>query len=136
SQIARAVVHGIVKPKGHKFQVTAKGGDRSKRFIQWPLMRMFLIYLALTIGGLVWAFVFEDGSKLRDSAALCLFWSWYTFAVLTIACIVGVEQPRLRASERLSAPGMALIDLDGGLSEARVLDVSLGGARLAGASPA
>ena len=37
------------------------------------------------------------------------------------------ERPgaRLRASERLSARGMALIDLDGELSEARALDVSL-----------
>jgi len=136
SQIARAVAHGLVKPKGHKFQVTAKGGDRSKRFIQWPLMRVFLIYLALTIGGLIWAFLLEDGSKLRDSAALCLFWSWYNIVVLTIACIVCIEQPRLRASERLSARGMASIDVDGELSEARVLDVSLGGARLAGSAPA
>jgi len=136
SQIARAVAHGLVKPKGHKFQVTAKGGDRSKRFVQWPLMRVFLIYLALTIGGLVWAFVFEDGSKLRDSAALCLFWSWYNIVVLTIACVVCIEQPRLRASERLGARGTALIDVDGEFSETRVLDVSLGGARLAGTSTA
>jgi cellulose synthase (UDP-forming) len=136
SQIARAVLHGVIKPKGHKFQVTAKGGDRSKRFVQWPLMRVFLIYLVLTIGGLVWAFVFEDGSKLRDSAALCLFWSWYNIVVLTMACIVCIEQPRLRASERLNSSGMALIDVDGDVSEARVIDVSLGGARLAGASPA
>ncbi|MFN3744332.1 MAG: glycosyltransferase [Hyphomicrobiaceae bacterium] len=136
AQITRAVAHGLIKPKGHKFHVTAKGGDRSRRFIQWPLMRVFLIYLALTIAGLIWAFIFEDGHKLRDSAALCLFWSWYNIVVLTIACIVCIEQPRLRASERLSARGMALIDVDGNLAEARVLDVSLGGARLAGPSPA
>ncbi len=136
SQIARAVVHGIIKPKGHKFKVTAKGGDRSKLFVQWPLMRVFLIYLALTIGGLMWAFIFEDGSRLRDSAALCLFWSWYNIVVLTIACIVCIEQPRLRSSERMSARGLALIDVDGESSEVRVLDVSLGGARLGGAAPA
>ena len=51
SQIVRAVVHGIIKPKGHKFQVTAKGGDRSKRFVQWPLLRVFLMFLALTLAG-------------------------------------------------------------------------------------
>ena len=53
-----------------------------------------------------------------------------------IACIVCIEQPRLRTSERLSARGTALIELDGEVSETRVLDVSLGGARLAGAAPA
>src|SRR5690606_40503186 len=113
AQIARAVAHGIVKPKGHKFHVTAKGGDRSKRFVQWPLMRVFLIYLALTIGGLVWAFVFEDGNKLRDSAALCLFWSWYNIVVLTIHCIDCIQQPRLLASAQLSARSTALLDVDG-----------------------
>lgn len=136
SQIARAVAHGVIKPKGHKFQVTAKGGDRSKRFVQWPLLRVFLTYLVLTIAGLIWAFLLEDGSKLRDSAALCLFWSWYNIVVLTIACIVCVEQPRLRASERLSALGTAMLTIDGREMTARVLDVSLGGAKLAGTPPA
>ena len=136
SQIVRAVVHGIIKPRGHKFQVTAKGGDRSKRFVQWPLLRVFLGFLALTLAGVIWAFLFEDGSKLRDSSALCLFWSWYNIVILTIACVVCVEQPRLRASERLSAGEIAMLDVDGRAYVTRVIDVSLGGARLAGAPPA
>ena len=41
--ILRAVLHGLIKPKGHKFQVTAKGGDRSQRFVQWPLLNAFLL---------------------------------------------------------------------------------------------
>ena len=135
SQITQAVLHGLVKPTGHKFQVTAKGGDRTKRFVQWPMMRVFLAYLALTIGGLIFAFIFDDGTRLRDSAALCLFWSWYNIVVLTIACIVCIEQPRLRSSARLSTRGLALIDVGGESTEARVLDVSLGGARLAGVAP-
>lgn len=136
TQITRAVAHGLLKPKGHKFQVTAKGGDRSKRFVQWPLMRIFLTYIVLTIAGLIWAFLLEDGAKLRDSAALCLFWSWYNIVVLTIACLVCIEQPRLRASERLAAGGAARLVVGGRPVSARVLDVSLGGARLAGISPA
>ena len=83
SQIVKAVAHGLLKPKGHKFRVTAKGGDRSRRLVQWPLLRVFLVYLALTVAGVVWAFVLEDGNKLRDSSALCLFWSWYNILVLT-----------------------------------------------------
>jgi cellulose synthase (UDP-forming) len=135
SQIVRAVVHGLIKPKGHKFQVTAKGGDRSKRFVQWPLLRVFLVFLLLTLAGVIWAFMFEDGSKLRDSSALCLFWSWYNIVILTVACIVCVEQPRLRASERLAAGETAIVHADGHAHAMRVIDVSLGGARLAGASP-
>jgi cellulose synthase (UDP-forming) len=60
SQIVRAVAHGLLKPKGQRFHVTAKGGDRSRRVVQWPLLRVFAIYLALTVGGVVWAFLVED----------------------------------------------------------------------------
>ncbi len=107
SQILQAVAHGLTKPKGQKFKVTAKGGDRSQRLVQWPLLNMFLIYLGLTIVGVVWAFLIEDGTKLRDSSALCLFWSWYNMIVLTIACMVCIEQPRYRSTERLAAGGEA-----------------------------
>ena len=92
--------------------------------------------MGLTIAGVIWAFLFEDGTKLRDSSALCLFWSWYNIVVLTIACIVCIEQPRYRSSERLSAVETAILDIDGLAYVVRVIDVSLGGARLAGAPPA
>lgn len=132
TQILRAVAHGLIKPKGQKFQVTAKGGDRSKRYVQWPLLKVFLIYLGLTVVGVIWAFVFEDGTKLRDSSALCLFWSWYNIVVLTIACLVCIEQPRYRSTERLTAADEALVETGEGTTPHRVLDVSLGGARLQG----
>jgi cellulose synthase (UDP-forming) len=132
SQILQAVVHGLFKPKGQKFKVTAKGGDRSKRFVQWPLLNMFLIYLGLTIVGVVWAFLLEDGTKLRDSSALCLFWSWYNLVVLTMACLVCIEQPRYRSAERLAAADEALVQTGEATTPHRVLDVSLGGARLQG----
>jgi cellulose synthase (UDP-forming) len=132
TQILQAVAHGLVKPKGQKFQVTAKGGDRSKRFVQWPLLKLFLLYLGLTVAGVIWAFLFEDGSKLRDSSALCLFWSWYNIVVLTIACMVCVEQPRLRSAERLTAVDTGLVYAGEAATAHRILDISLGGARLLG----
>ena len=135
SQIVRALAHGLIRPKGHKFRVTAKGGDRSKRLVQWPLLRVFLVYLALTVAGVVWAFVLEDGNKLRDSSALCLFWSWYNILVLTIACVVCVEQPRMRASERLPAGEAAIVHAGKNAVACRILDISLGGALLAGTAP-
>ena len=136
TQIVKAVAHGLLKPKGHKFHVTAKGGDRSRRLVQWPLLKMFATLLALTVAGVIWAFLFEDGSKLRNSSALCLFWSWYNILILTIACVVCVEQPRLRSSERLSSRDMAVISTAAGSIACRILDISLGGAQLAGAAPA
>jgi cellulose synthase (UDP-forming) len=136
TQILKAVTVGLVRPKGHKFQVTAKGGDRSARFVQWPLLNVFLIYLALTIAGVVWAFFVEDGTKLRDSSALCLFWSWYNIVILTIACIVCIEQPRHRAAERLASADWAEVRAGTTAGRFSVLDISLTGMRLAGAAPA
>ena len=132
SQILQAVAHGLFKPKGQKFKVTAKGGDRSKRFVQWPLLGMFLVYLGLTVAGVVWAFLLEDGTKLRDSSALCLFWAWYNMLVLTLACLVCIEQPRYRSAERLTAGDDALVQTREAAMPHKVLDVSLGGALLAG----
>jgi cellulose synthase (UDP-forming) len=95
---------------------------------------MFLLYLGLTIAGVIWAFLLEDGSKLRDSSALCLFWSWYNIIVLTIACLVCIEQPRYRTAERLSAGDTGVVEAGGARSEHRILDISLGGVRLEGPS--
>ena len=136
SQILKAVGVGLVKPKGHKFQVTAKGGDRSKLLVQWPLLNTFLVYLALTIIGVVWAFFVEDGTKLRDSSALCLFWSWYNIVILSIACVVCVEQPRLRTAERLAARDRAELRIGGSIFPFTLLDISLTGMRFAGVAPA
>ena len=136
SQILQAVAHGLLKPKGQKFKVTAKGGDRSQRMVQWPLLNMFLIYLGLTIVGVLWAFLLQDGTKLRDSSALCLFWSWYNIIVLTIACMVCIEQPRYRSDERLAAGGEVTVSMGGATTAHSVLDLSLGCARLVGSPPA
>jgi PilZ domain len=92
------------------------------------------------LAGIVWAFLVEDGARLRDSSALCMFWSCYNIIVLIIvlavACLVCIEQPRYRAGERMAALDDAAIQIGDQVFPHRVLDISLGGARLAGASHA
>lgn len=136
TQVLKATTTGLLKPKGQKFQVTAKGGDRSERLIQWPLVNTFLIYLVLTVAGVVWAFLVEDPTQLRDSSALCLFWSWYNIVILAVACVVCIEQPRYRAAERLKSTEQVELRLGDALLRFPVLDVSLTGVRLAGVAPA
>jgi cellulose synthase (UDP-forming) len=135
-EIVRAMGAGLVKPKGQKFKVTAKGGDRDKLFVQWSLLRIFVVYLTLTITGVVLAFVIDDGRPLQESSALALFWSWYNIAILTIACLVCVEQPRKRKAERFAACEPAMLVKDGRLQGFPVLDISTTGLRLAGHAPA
>ena len=110
---ASALSAGLVKPKGQKFKVTAKGGDRSQTFVQWPLLRTFLIYLVLTLAGVITAFVVDDGRSLQELSALALFWSWYNIVLLTIACMVCIEQPRKRKAERFDARDQAIITVNG-----------------------
>ncbi len=136
TQVLRATTTGLLKPMGQKFQVTAKGGDRSTRLIQWPLVNTFLVYLVLTIAGVVWAFFVEDTTTLRDSSALCLFWSWYNLVVLAVACVVCIEQPRYRTAERLKSTEWAELRHGDARWKFPVLDVSLTGVRLEGKAPA
>jgi PilZ domain len=95
----------------------------------------FLLYLFLTIAGVIWAFFIEDGTKLRDSSALCLFWSWYNIIILTIACIVCIEEPRLRAAERVTADERADIRFGDATHGFAVRDISMSGMLLAGTAP-
>jgi PilZ domain-containing protein len=84
----------------------------------------------------VWAFFVEDATKLRDSSALCLFWSWYNILILAIACVVCIEQPRYRAAERLKSSERAELRIGDTLANFPVRDLSLTGMRLAGVAPA
>ena len=56
-QILRAVVAGLLRPQGHKFQVTAKGGDRTRWFVEWGVMRPFAILIGLSIAAIVSGFL-------------------------------------------------------------------------------
>jgi cellulose synthase (UDP-forming) len=103
--------------------------------VQWPMLIRFALYLGLTIAGVIWAFFFEDGTKLRDSSALCLFWSWYNIVILTIACIVCIEEPRLRTAERVTADDHADVSYGDATQRFAVRDISTSGILLAGVAP-
>ena len=136
TSILKAVWQGLTRPQGQKFVVTAKGGDRSKRFVQTPVLALFLTLLILTSAGVCRAFILDSASDLLAAASLPLFWSWYNIVVLTLACLVCVEQPRLRRSQRFGGRGaVARLIVDGRPAFFRIEDISTGGMRLSGAAP-
>ena len=135
TDIAKSVLFGLFKPKGHKFQVTAKGGERDKRFVQWPMLRIFLVYLALTVGGVVWAFGIDPNQSLTDASAIALFWSWYNIILLVLACFVCIEAPQLRQGERFRGDGHAALTIGGRMFQFPVSDISISGMRLHGRLP-
>ena len=112
--ITRAAIVGLIKPQGHPFTVTAKGGDRSKITVQWRLMRPFLILLGLTVVGLLLA-LFSDRFAYYDAGdgkIVILFWTIYNAFVLSVTLIACVELPR---SERhlADAPERAIFVTNG-----------------------
>lgn len=94
--ISRAAIIGLIKPKGHPFSVTAKGGDRTRIVVQWRMMAPFAVLLVLTLLGLVigifWdRFAFSDAG---DGKWVVLFWTIYNLFVLSVAIIACIELPR------------------------------------------
>lgn len=94
--ITVSAVYGLVKPHGHGFKVTAKGGDRSKIVVQWSLMRPFLVALVLTVIGLTIG-IFSDRFAFYDAGngkIVILFWTIYNLIVLGITVLACIELPR------------------------------------------
>ncbi len=135
TDIAKSVLVGLFKPQGHKFMVTAKGGDRSRGKVQWPMLRIFLVYLALTVAGVLWAFTIDDSRSLADASAIALYWSWYNIVILTLACFVCVEASQRRRGERFTGEGHVTLDAGGRRLQFSIEDISVTGVRLRGVQP-
>lgn len=134
-EILRAVAIGLLSPHGHKFKVTAKGGDRSKLIIQWRMMFPFIVLLLVTILGVMMAFSLDADRVLQDSSAVALYWSWYNITVLLLAIAVCVERPRVRKNERLKTEETINLHLNGEVKTYTMTDISVSGVRLLGEAP-
>ncbi|SDB74747.1 glycosyltransferase [Belnapia rosea] len=94
-EISKAVILGLWQPKGHKFKVTAKGGDRSKVVVQWPLIQPLLWLFLATVAGMALPILWGTAGRgaAGDGTLVILFWSFYNLAVLAVAMLVCVELP-------------------------------------------
>jgi cellulose synthase (UDP-forming) len=129
-EILTAVVVGLLRPKGRKFKVTAKGGDRSGIVIQWRMLLTFAAMLMMTALGIVVAF---DGSgPLQDSSVVALYWGWYNMTILIAAIAVCIERPRLRRNERLRGSQAVVVTVGERSQAYQTADISLDGMRLIG----
>jgi cellulose synthase (UDP-forming) len=116
--ITRATWTGLIWKGPHKFQVTAKGGDRSKIIVQWDLIKPFAILFALTVTGLFLSRVTDYSShyKAGDGVTVIVFWTLYNLLLLAITMLLCVEQPRAPHSMRLNSEPVS-VEM-GGRSEA------------------
>ena len=133
--VLKAVVMGLFNPVGQKFKVTAKGGNRDVLFVEWSLLRMLLAYLGITIVAVISAFGLNGGWSLQESSSIALFWSWYNILLLTLTCLVCIEQPRKRKAERLQSGERVGVCWNGEISWHSILDISTSGLRIEGRPP-
>ncbi|OWY12554.1 Curdlan synthase [Thioclava sp. NG1] len=112
--IARAAFTGLLRPHGHPFSVTAKGGDRSKVVVQWRIMMPFLILLFLTLGGLLIGIIWDRFAYFDagDGKWVILFWTIYNLFLLAATCRACVELPR-REIHVADKPERISFDSDG-----------------------
>jgi cellulose synthase (UDP-forming) len=131
-EIITVVALTLIRPSGHKFKVTAKGIHYAGLNVQWRLLFRFLAIASVTILGIAKVFAFDHSDLIEDGGALNLFWAWYNLLVLTICCLVCVEQPRRRTDERFSTREKVLIKIGSQARVYEVTDISASGMRLAG----
>ena len=131
-EIIQSVFIGLVKPKGHKFKVTAKGGDRSKTVVQWNMIIFFGMFLFSTLFGLLVSFHLDPNRSLEASSVVALFWSWYNIILLLIAMFCCIERPRMRRAERFESSEKVEFEIGGIYVSADMLDISIYGMRIAG----
>lgn len=134
--ILKAVFTGLLRPRNQKFKVTAKGGDRGQRFIEWPLVKIYGSIILLTLAGLIYAFAIHVSGDSLTSGGLAFAWSWYNLLVLIIVCFVCIEQPRRRKAERFATDEAVMLECTGQNLILRLTDISITGAGLRGEPPA
>ncbi len=133
--VVKAIIMGLIRPKGHKFQVTAKGGDRNQRFIEWPLLRLYGSALLITLLAIAYAFIINPQGDSIAYGGLALAWSLYNCVILAIVCLVCFEQPRHRKAERFERSEAVLIYEGSEPRLVRMADISITGARFIDPSP-
>jgi cellulose synthase (UDP-forming) len=130
----KAAAAGLMKPKGHKFQVTAKGGDRSRVVVQWSIMRPFVLLMALTLGAILSA-THGPYSSTQDGGEILLFWGYYNILLLAVAIIACVELPRPR-DQRFGSNEIGYLQIGPSRTPCQLVDLGLSGATIAGRAPA
>ncbi len=135
TEVVKAFAAGMLRPKGQKFKVTAKGGDRSKRIIQWPVLRIFLFYLAVNVLGILNVFLFNRSVGLTDMGMMALFWSWYNIVILVLACFVCIEQPQRRYRHRFPTNELVQLEAENRVQVFTARDISVSGISLHGVAP-
>jgi len=128
--IVRTVGHGLVKPRGHAFKVTAKGVSSDSVTVQWRIFLPFAGLAWLTLAGMLWNI--RSGSLLNGTTGygMNVIWSLFSVATFSITALATVELPKRRKEERFASGEEAELHFAGVTYTCTVVDISISGALL------
>jgi len=120
----RASMIGLFGSRHQKFKVTAKGASRDVAMIHWPLVRWFLLIVALTVGGIVWRLLNGPLPGTTPSfEVMHLWWSLFNVLALLLASLMCIDQPR-SAQEMFATTERAEIVAQGAVTSGMVRAIS------------
>lgn len=122
-----AALRALLRPRGHRFKVTLKGGDRRRVVVHGRLLAWLLALMAVIVSGMVVSQLPDLAPPGRRDMAVNLGWSAYALVILFLGLLVAVELPRRRRHERMVLREPARLD---GVA-VELLDLSTNGARVA-----
>src|SRR5437763_2292653 len=134
----KSTVIGLLRPRGHSFKVTPKGGSRKRLLVQWRRGAGFGLILGLTVLGMLYASLADYTPERQEagSTAVVLFWTVYNSVVLLLAMAVCVEIPRFRGEERIASSEQVQVPAGSFTITALQSDISVTGAQVRPPSPA
>ncbi|MGY2939197.1 hypothetical protein ACVWZ6_008799 [Bradyrhizobium sp. GM6.1] len=91
--------------------------------------------MAITLAGIVYAFVLHVQGDMIAYGGLALAWSLYNAIILLIVCLVSIEQPRRRKAERFERDEPVLFNIGSRQCIYRLADMSITGARFVSDNP-
>lgn len=131
--VMRTIGVWLVRPFGHPFKVTPKGGSRGGYRVHWGLIIPYLILFILTAGGMALSLSPWHESRGADGFAINVVWSLVNLLLLGLTMATCVEAPRRRADERFPTSEACQVRLpDGSRYPCRMLDISSAGALISG----
>jgi len=128
----------LLRPRGGKFNVTAKGGLIESTYFDWQIASPNLALVLLNLGGIVAGAARLADDSVQNVGALLMNITWAGLNLVTLGATLAVatELRQMRRAHRVIAQLDAGVALDDGRwFTGRTTDVSLGGVGLHLESP-
>ena len=133
-KILPVVLATLVRPFGHPFRITPKGGTSQVSHYAWGVFWTAAGLMGVTFLGLIINTIPEW--RIVDNAdvlPIVAFWSGLNAVVLFLVCMLSLQPPMRRVQERLEIDEpIWFVDPDGTASTGRIEDMSLSGAGIEG----